>query len=152
MFDLGFSELMVIGVVALVVVGPERLPGVARQAGRWLGKLRSYVADVKSDINRQMELEELRNLQKEVSMAAREMESSLRSTVSETQAELNSISDALSSDPSKSTSTSTSITTSSDTGQTDWDRIYAARRTRDRIRERRVEREKSLGIKRPKRR
>ncbi|MFP5405195.1 MAG: Sec-independent protein translocase protein TatB [Gammaproteobacteria bacterium] len=150
MFDLGFSELMVIGVVALVVVGPERLPKVARQAGQWLGKLQRYVSDVKSDINRQMELEELRSLQKEVTEAARDMESSLKATVNETQAELNSISDALTSNPSDSPSGS--LPNSPAVEQTDWDRIYAARRTRDRIRERRIEREKSLGIKRPRRR
>lgn len=150
MFDLGFSELMVIGVVALVVVGPERLPKVARQAGQWLGKLQRYVSDVKSDINRQMELEELRSLQKEVTAAARDMESSLKATVNETQAELNSISEALTSNPSDSPSGS--VPTSPAVAQTDWDRIYAARRTRDRIRERRIEREKSLGVKRPKRR
>ena len=62
MFDLGFSELLLIAVVALVVLGPERLPKVARQAGAWMGKLQRYVADVKSDINRQMELDELRKL------------------------------------------------------------------------------------------
>ncbi len=145
---------MVVGVVALVVVGPERLPHVAREAGKWLGKLQRYVADVKSDINRQMELEELRNLQKEVKDAARSMESSFKSTIDETQAELNSISDALTADPSKSSSSSSSpsVPALTQTGQTDWDRIYAARRTRDRIRERRIEREKSLGAKRPKRR
>ncbi|MCZ8097779.1 MAG: Sec-independent protein translocase protein TatB, partial [Burkholderiales bacterium] len=60
MFDIGFSEMLVLAVVALVVLGPERLPKVARQAGAWMGKLRRYVDDVKSDINRQMELSELR--------------------------------------------------------------------------------------------
>ena len=62
MIDISFWEIAVIGVVALVVLGPERLPRVARQAGQWMGKLQRYVADVKSDLNRQMELDELRNL------------------------------------------------------------------------------------------
>ena len=59
MFDIGFSELMVIAVVALVVLGPERLPKVARTAGHLFGRLQRYVNDVKADINREIELEEL---------------------------------------------------------------------------------------------
>jgi sec-independent protein translocase protein TatB len=156
MFDLGFSEMAVIGLVALVVLGPERLPKVARQAGHWLGKLQRYVSDVKSDINRQMELEELRNLQKEVTEVARDMEKSFQSTVSETRAELNSIKSSVegtgssSTTPSASTSSTSSPTVSGPSEpQTDWDRIYALRRTRERLRERRVERDKALGVKRP---
>ena len=147
MFDIGFSEMGIIAVVALIVLGPERLPKVARQAGEWLGKLQRYVSDVKSDINRQMELEELRNLQKEVTDAARNLEGSLKSTVDETRSELDSIAQSFDDLSSSSGSGSTG-----GQPQTDWDRIYSVRRTRDRIRERRVEREKTLGIKRPKRR
>jgi len=139
-FDFGFSELLIIAVVALVVLGPERLPRVAKQAGQWMGKLQRYVADVKTDINRQMELDELRKLQAQVKEAASSLESSIQSTVSETQAQFDSLSNA----SSGSTSTSESAT--------DWDRIYAVRRSRDRIRERRVERARELGQKLPKRR
>ena len=60
MFDIGFSELLVIALVALVVIGPERLPRVARTAGHLLGRLQRYVGDVKSDINREMQLDELK--------------------------------------------------------------------------------------------
>ena len=146
MFDLGFSELLIIGLVALVVLGPERLPRVARQAGQWMGKLQRYVADVKSDINRQMDLDELRNLKKEVTDAARDLESSIKSTVDQTRSELDSIAsdfDSLSAGETGSTPSQP---------QTDWDRIYAVRRTRERIKDRKIEREKSLGAKRPKRR
>jgi Tat protein translocase TatB subunit len=59
-FDVGFSELMVIAVVALIVIGPERLPRVARTMGHLFGRLQRYVNDVKADINREIELEELR--------------------------------------------------------------------------------------------
>jgi len=62
-FDVGFSELMVIAVVALIVIGPERLPRVARTAGHFLGRFQRYVAQVKSDIGREMELAELKKLQ-----------------------------------------------------------------------------------------
>ena len=65
MFDFGFSELMVIGAVALVVLGPERLPMVARTAGEWLGKAQRLVQQVKSDIEREAELSELKKIQQE---------------------------------------------------------------------------------------
>lgn len=78
MFDIGFSELIVIAVVALVVIGPERLPKVARTLGHLLGRAQRYVNDVKSDINREMQLDELKKLQSQVTESAREMESSVR--------------------------------------------------------------------------
>lgn len=81
MFDIGFSELMVIGIVALLVLGPERLPKVARTTGHLLGRLQRYVADVKSDINREMQLEELKKLQEEARKSAMAFESSVRSEV-----------------------------------------------------------------------
>ena len=71
MFDIGFSEIVVIAVVALIVIGPERLPKAARTLGHLFGRLQRYVNDVKADINREMELDELRKLQKEVQTAAR---------------------------------------------------------------------------------
>lgn len=79
MFDIGFSELLVIGVVALLVVGPERLPKVARTAGHLFGRFQRYVTNVKADISREMELEELRragqSFKDSVEEAARGMES-----------------------------------------------------------------------------
>ena len=78
MFDIGFSELMVIGIVALIVIGPERLPKVARTLGHLLGRAQRYVNDVKSDISREVQLDELRKLQSQVSDSARELESSVR--------------------------------------------------------------------------
>lgn len=78
MFDIGFSELLVIGVVALVVIGPERLPGVARTLGHLLGRAQRYVNDVKADINREMQLDELKKLQSQVTDSARELENSVR--------------------------------------------------------------------------
>ena len=78
MFDIGFSELLVIGVVALIVIGPERLPRVARTLGHLLGRAQRYVNDVKSDINREIQLDELKKLQAEVTESARALESSVR--------------------------------------------------------------------------
>ena len=63
MFDIGFSEIVVIAVVALIVIGPEKLPKTARTLGHLFGRLQRYVNDVKADINREMELDELRKLQ-----------------------------------------------------------------------------------------
>lgn len=140
MFDFGFSEMGIAAVVALIVLGPERLPRVARQLGQWIGKLQRYVSDVKADINRQMDLEDLRKLQSEVTSAAKEVETSVRSAVDGAQAEFDSIASSIRDE-------------SSGTSQpTDWDRIYANRRMRERIRDRRVERDRELRRKRPKRR
>lgn len=74
MFDIAFSELLVIGIVALIVIGPERLPKLARTAGQWLGRLNRYVAQVKQDIDRDMKLEELRRLQQEMKETAQQYE------------------------------------------------------------------------------
>lgn len=140
MFDFGFSEMAVTALVALVVLGPERLPRVARQVGQWLGKLQRYVTDVKADINRQMDLEDLRKLQTEVTTAAREVESSVKSVVDGAQAQFDSLASSFEGDAKPAEPV------------TDWDRIYAVRRSRDRIRDRRIERDRELKRKRPKRR
>ena len=89
MFDIGFTELLVIGVVALIVIDPERLPRVARTVGHLMGRMQRYVADVKADINREMELEELRKMRDTVQEAATGIESSLREELSKTETELN---------------------------------------------------------------
>jgi sec-independent protein translocase protein TatB len=81
MFDIGASEIFVIGVVALIVIGPERLPRVAKTLGNLFGRLQRYVAEVKSDINREIELEELRNLKATMQDAARSIEQSVTSQV-----------------------------------------------------------------------
>src|SRR5262245_45694829 len=77
MFDIGFFELVVIAIVALVVIGPERLPKAARTMGHLVGRLQRYVNDVKADINREIELDELRKLQKQVQTAAEDLKSSV---------------------------------------------------------------------------
>ena len=89
MFDIGFSELMVIGLVALVVIGPERLPRVARTLGHLVGRLQRYVADVKADINREVELDELRKMKDNLQQAATGFESSVQSEINAVQGDLN---------------------------------------------------------------
>lgn len=87
MFDIGFSELIVIGLVALVVIGPERLPRVARTVGHLLGRMQRYVSDVKSDIQREMQIEDLKKLQQQVAESARQLESSVRSQMGAVEAD-----------------------------------------------------------------
>ncbi|EGP46123.1 Sec-independent protein translocase protein TatB [Achromobacter insuavis] len=80
MFDVSLTELMVIGVVALIVIGPERLPKVARTVGHLLGRAQRYVNDVKSDIQREIELDELRKFKSEMETAAQDVHQSLNDT------------------------------------------------------------------------
>jgi sec-independent protein translocase protein TatB len=88
-FDIGFTELMVIGVAALIVIGPERLPGVARTIGHLAGRLQRYVNDVKADISREMEFDELRKMRDSMQQAATEIETSVRSELDKTEQDLN---------------------------------------------------------------
>lgn len=106
MFDIGFTEMMFIAVVALVVIGPERLPKVTRTLGHLFGKAQRYVSDVKSEINREMEIEDLRKLQAEMQSAAKTVETQVKSSMNEAedsfrketspvQAEIDSLKDEL---------------------------------------------------------
>jgi sec-independent protein translocase protein TatB len=83
MIDLGIEKMLVIGAVALIVIGPEKLPRVARTVGTLLGKAQRYVADVKAEVNRSMELEELKKMKDTVETAAREVESSIHAGASQ---------------------------------------------------------------------
>jgi len=91
MFDIAFSELLVIGVVALVVIGPERLPKVARTMGVLFGRLQRYVSQVKSDINREMELSELSKVKTEFEGAAREFQRDIESKVHEAERDIREV-------------------------------------------------------------
>jgi sec-independent protein translocase protein TatB len=88
MIDLGVSKLALIAVVALVVVGPERLPKVARMAGNLFGRAQRYMADVKSEVNRQMEMEEFKKFREESVSSLKEVENSIHSVASEAGANL----------------------------------------------------------------
>ena len=88
MFDIGFSEMVVCAVVALVVIGPERLPRVARTLGVLFGRLQRYVAQVKSDINREMDMADLGNVKKEFESAARSFETDFKSQAAEVEREV----------------------------------------------------------------
>lgn len=77
MFDVAFSELVVIALIALLVVGPEKLPKLARTLGILAGRLQRYVSTVKADIEREMQIEELHKLQREVQQQARHIQADL---------------------------------------------------------------------------
>ena len=94
MFDIGFSELLVIAVVALIVIGPERLPKVARTLGHLFGRMQRYVNDVKADISREMELEELKKVQSSMEDMTRSFQSSVSKEFSETETEFNKLAQA----------------------------------------------------------
>lgn len=97
MFDFSFGELALIGAVALVVLGPERLPKVARTVGEWAGKAQRYVSQVKTDITREMEVAELKKLQEQARDVARSIETSVQDGVSGLQSGLDSTATALNS-------------------------------------------------------
>jgi sec-independent protein translocase protein TatB len=83
LIDFGFDKIALIGAVALIVIGPEKLPRVARTVGHLVGKAQRYVADVKAEVNRSIELEELQKMKSQFETAARDVESSVRSEVQE---------------------------------------------------------------------
>lgn len=91
MFDLGFSELIVIGIVALVVLGPERLPVVARVAGKYFSKARRLINQVKEDIELESELAEIKSIESEARNIAQEVSESVRSEVDSLKGEVDSI-------------------------------------------------------------
>ena len=88
MIDFGFDKIALIGAVALIVIGPERLPKVARTVGHLLGKAQRYVADVKAEVNRSIELEELKKVKTQFEDAARNVEQSVSNEIHQTRAEL----------------------------------------------------------------
>src|SRR5690349_17599544 len=97
MFDIGFSEILVIGVVALVVLGPEKLPKTARTLGHLFGRLQRYVNEVKRDVQRELELDELKKLQQNVQSAAKEIETSMASATRDIEQNVRDVEAALSS-------------------------------------------------------
>ena len=83
MIDFGFDKIALIGAVALIVIGPEKLPKVARTVGHLFGKAQRYVADVKAEVNRSIELDELKKMKTQFEDAARNVEQTVRSEVNE---------------------------------------------------------------------
>jgi sec-independent protein translocase protein TatB len=93
-FDLGLTKLAIIGVVALVVIGPEQLPRVARTVGTLLGRAQRYLADVKAEVNREMQFDDLKAMRDQVQSAASSFHASVNEDLRRTEADLNSAFDA----------------------------------------------------------
>ena len=83
MFDIGVTKLAIVGGIALIVIGPDKLPGLAKTLGALLGRVRRYVADVKEEVNRSMDIDSLKNLKDSVHNAAKQVENSIQTTSSE---------------------------------------------------------------------
>ncbi len=167
MFDISFMEMLIAAVAALVVIGPERLPKVARQAGQWMSRMRRYVEDVKSDFNQQIDLAELKSIKSEVEDSARSLERGFQETVRSTQSSFDSLqssfdassspfaadpaspSSALLDDLSLPDADPASASAEEPLAPTDWDKVYEDRRLRQRLKDRRIERERERGFKRP---
>lgn len=90
MFDVGFWEILLILVLALLVIGPERLPGAARTAGLWVGKIRRYVEGVKSDVEQEFDLTEFKRIVHNQEVQINEMQQKLNKQVSETVSDVES--------------------------------------------------------------
>lgn len=88
MFDISFAELMMIAIVALIVIGPDKLPQVAKTVGAYVGRLQRYVAQVKEEVNREVRFEELKNLQQEIKMGVDKVESSIIDSANKIEQEL----------------------------------------------------------------
>lgn len=112
MFDVGFSEIVLIAVVALIVIGPERLPKTARTLGHLFGRLQRYVNEVKADISREMELDELKKLQQEVKSAAQDIEQSVSNMKNEVDAGVRSVEAELNAEAVAATASGETSTTS----------------------------------------
>lgn len=98
MFEISFGEIIVIGVVALVVIGPERLPKVARTVGAFVGRLQRYISHVKADIQREVHLGELRQLQSDVQDAATNFESQIKSELNSAEKSIHHTTDPIKND------------------------------------------------------
>ncbi|OGA19991.1 MAG: twin arginine-targeting protein translocase TatB [Betaproteobacteria bacterium RIFCSPLOWO2_02_FULL_63_19] len=123
MFDIGFTELSLVALVALVVIGPERLPGVARTLGHLFGRLQRYVSDVKSDISREIELDELRKFKNQFEEAAESVQQSVRGEMADAEAAISELAAEMeSADPASELASATeSFSDESDTKTGDGD-------------------------------
>lgn len=97
MIDIGFTKLAIIGGIALVVIGPDKLPGLAKTIGTLIGRARRYVADVKNEVSRSMELDELKKMKDTVENAARDVENSIQTSAADFEKSWSEVTDGASS-------------------------------------------------------
>ncbi|HIP95244.1 MAG TPA: twin-arginine translocase subunit TatB [Leucothrix sp.] len=101
MFDSGFLEMLIVGIIALIVVGPERLPGVAAKAGKMVGKMKAFVANTKEDIEKEIRADEMRSMLNEQREEISELRDMMKNTQSDVTSSLNEASDMLESSVSE---------------------------------------------------
>lgn len=110
MFEAGFLEMLVIGVIALLVIGPERLPGIAAKVGRWIGKARAFIATTRADIEREIRAEEMREMLNKQEEEIRELRDMMSQQVNTTRDSIQNAqqeaTDLMKDQPSSSLSTS----------------------------------------------
>jgi sec-independent protein translocase protein TatB len=94
MFDMGFTELALIGIVALVVIGPERLPGVARTAGKYFGRLKRFMTTIKADVEQELRADELRSILADQQKELNTLKDSITGAGKEFAKEVNAVSEA----------------------------------------------------------
>ena len=94
MFDMGFTELMLIGIVALVVIGPERLPGVARTAGKYFGRLKRFMTTIKADVEQELRADELRAILADQQEELNTLKDSISGAGKEFEKDISAVSDA----------------------------------------------------------
>jgi sec-independent protein translocase protein TatB len=94
MFDMGFTELALIGIVALVVIGPERLPGVARTAGKYFGRLKRFMTTIKADVEQELRADELRSILADQQKELNTLKDSISGAGKEFEKEVNAVSEA----------------------------------------------------------
>ena len=94
MFDMGFTELMLIGIVALVVIGPERLPGVARTAGKYFGRLKRFMTTIKADVEQELRADELRAILADQQQELNTLKDSISGAGKEFEKDISAVSEA----------------------------------------------------------
>jgi len=104
MFDSGFLEMLVVGIIALIVVGPERLPGVAAKAGKMVGKMKAFIANTKEDIEKEIRADEMRSMLNQQKEEINELRDMMQSTKSDVTSSLNEASDMFQSSVSEAKS------------------------------------------------
>ena len=101
MFDSGFLEMLIVGIIALIVVGPERLPGVAAKAGKMVGKMKAFIANTKEDIEKEIRSDEMRSMLNQQKEEISELRDMMKNTKSDVTSSLNEASDVLKSNVSE---------------------------------------------------
>jgi sec-independent protein translocase protein TatB len=119
--DLGISKIALIGVVALIVIGPEKLPRVARTIGALLGKAQRYVSDVKAEVNKSMELDELKKMKEQMESAAKDVESGVNSGVMDFEKDWNATAGSITNTIQGNSESTGSATSSNTTYASDYD-------------------------------